>query len=282
MILIVFVSLGFSNDIDGLTRSYEKFSNKMSGYEYVSNTTNPKSSFLMSKCEVTNFEYLEFLYDLRQNVSTDYYNTMLLDTNQWLGYSNQGELLAEYYNSHPAYHSYPVVNVTFEQAKAYCEWVQKKLTKNDIVADYNIDVRLPTTSEWNYAASSGQYISLLPFPGESLTDTKGNLKCNYNKIKEVDISITDSMSLILNDSDKYFPYPDHITQTVYSGEKGYNSLLNLAGNVAEFVQEKGVTKGGSWADPARKMLNSESGEYSGSGKSIKNGFRVLIEIKKVD
>ena len=53
-------------------------------------------------------------------------------------------------------------------------------------------------------------------------------------------------------------------------------LFNCCGNVAEMVQEKGVSKGGSWAsNQYQLMLNAK--EYY-DGPNCKTGFRIFMEI----
>nr|WP_255501856.1 SUMF1/EgtB/PvdO family nonheme iron enzyme [Olivibacter sp. SDN3] len=82
------------------------------------------ASFYMDETEVSNVDWLEYLYWLNQNFPEDrelYYNA-LPDTLVWRNPLSYNEPYVDNYLRHPAYQDYPVVGVTWEQANDYCVW----------------------------------------------------------------------------------------------------------------------------------------------------------------
>ncbi len=78
--------------------------------------------FSMSRTEITNRQYLAFLTDTGYPRPKDpgYAKNYLMD-----------------------YPNFPVINVSYEDAIAFCAWASAK---------FNVAVRLPTEAEWEYAA----------------------------------------------------------------------------------------------------------------------------------
>ena len=82
------------------------------------------ASFYMDETEVSNVDWLEYLYWIKRNFKDDaeYYYNALPDTLVWRRPLSYNEPWVNNYLRHPAYQNYPVVGVTWEQARDYCVW----------------------------------------------------------------------------------------------------------------------------------------------------------------
>ncbi|MCB9224188.1 MAG: SUMF1/EgtB/PvdO family nonheme iron enzyme [Crocinitomicaceae bacterium] len=82
------------------------------------------SSFYMDQFEVTNFNWLEYMYWTRRTYEEFpmIYHNCLPDTNSWRSPLAFNEPYVEYYLRHPAYQNYPVVGVSWNQANEFCKW----------------------------------------------------------------------------------------------------------------------------------------------------------------
>ncbi len=263
-----------------LIKTYERFSKKMAGYEYISNDHDPEASFLMSTSEITNLDYLEFLHDIKKIQGKEAFDNMMPDTALWINFPRFGQTLVEVYHDHPAYHDFPAVNIKHEQAVAYCEWLEGVLSTNEWIKGYQVEVKLPSVQEWTYAATGADSANYLPWPGEEL-QYRGMTRAYYNRISQFDILRDANDSLQIAESSFYYPYPSSSNTflgDVHDLETGFWGLAHMAGNASEFVAERGIKKGGSWQDPAYYLMNKVSQTYEGSGASISTGFRVLVKL----
>lgn len=102
------------------------------------------SSFYMDQTEVSNLDYLEYVYWLNRVFGKDCPERVtkaLPDTTVWRNLLSYNEPMVELYFRHPAYRDYPVVGVTWLQANDYALWrsdrVNEKLLVDAGVLSYN-------------------------------------------------------------------------------------------------------------------------------------------------
>lgn len=269
-------------------------------YELPSRTVHV-DSFCISKFEVSNRQYVEFLKELYK-IDSNLYKSMLPDTLVWREKYSYNEPYVEYYFRHPAYGNYPVVGVSYQQAEAYCNWLTKKYMNEPKRKFKNVKFKLPTSEQWVYAAKGKLDLSPFPWKGIDMQNSKGELLANFLYVDQASIR-RDSVyqknafgqfektptyrSGGINGeiySSSYTKIKDHtgdVTMPVMSFQPNGYGLYNMAGNVEEMMREKGKTHGGSWRDPGFYLLNNVYENYDTlNSTSSQRGFRYVMEFVK--
>jgi len=197
--------------------------------------------FNMSRTEITNQQYLAFL--------------------EATGYQRPKDpgFAKNYLMEYP---DYPVINVSYDDALAFCAWASKK---------FETAVRLPTEAEWEYASLAGEAGASFPW-GDQDPKTRARFKGNTPRG-------------VATASKSAFP-PNPF------------GLYNMSGNVWEWVSDfyakdyyatspirnpkgpaagsKRSVRGGSWADDEQSLLSTRRANRSPNERSDQIGFRVVV------
>lgn len=219
-----------------------------------------------SKYEVSNKQYLEFLNALKKSNQPNLLSIAQIDSLKWRDKSTYNEPHVQYYHSHPAYHNFPVVNISYEAARLFCEWLTKEYNADSKRKFKKVLFRLPTQKEWTTAAQAGDSSAIYPWQGKELRNNKGQIRCNFK------MELKDTLDVDGKRVDKV-----DITAPVDSYWGNNFGLYNMSGNVSEMVNEKGITKGGSWRDQASYLKIDMNYNYDGKAQTFV-GFRYFAEI----
>jgi len=197
--------------------------------------------FQMTRSEITNRQYMTFLEKTGHPRPKDpaFAKNYLMD-----------------------YPNLPVVNVSYQDALAFCKWASAK---------FGITVRLPTEAEWEYAALGGKKDLLYPWGFES-PSSRARYKENVSRRVQT------------------------VERTAFP-PNGFG-LYNMSGNVSEWVSdfyskdyysispvrnptgpERGarrVIRGGSWADDETQLACARRASRDPQERSDQLGFRIVL------
>lgn len=125
------------------------------------------SSFYLDETEVSNIDYLEYLYWLGRVYGADYPEVCkkaLPDTLVWRNALAFNEPYVDNYFRHPAYQDYPVVGVSWVQANEYCAWRTDRVNERILIEKGILKDNPNQVNEDNFntdAYLAGQYEGLV-------------------------------------------------------------------------------------------------------------------------
>lgn len=192
---------------------------------------------------------------------------------------------------HPAYDNYPVVGVSWRQAKAFCHW-RTQLQNNYLVSQEEImfenDFRLPNESEWEWAARGSFALSPYPWGGPYIRNVNGCFLANYKPMRGRYLDDGGIDPIIVghyapNDFGLYDMSgnvaewcEDAFDESAYSLTHDLSTQYSYSATLTEAdVKKRKVIRGGSWKDVGYYLqVSARSYEYQDTGKSYV-GFRCV-------
>lgn len=201
------------------------------------------------------------------------------------------EPMTNMYFWHPAYDDYPVVGITWKQARAFSIWRSLLLNNFLIGTGQSIvnDFRLPTESEWEYAARGGLENSPYPWGGPYIRNSKGCFLGNFKPMRGsyIDDGGFHSLYIYSYNPNDYGLYcmAGNVSEWTSNAfdESAYDFAHDLNPDYVYEAQEKDanvlkrkVIRGGSWKDVGYYLQTStRTYEYQDTAKCYL-GFRNVM------
>lgn len=250
------------------------------GLAKVDSDTLSLQTYYIKTYEVSNREYNQFLRELEENGTEEERRQARIRNENWNSeFENMNlKTFSELYHTHSAFADYPVVNITFEGAKLYCKWVEKKINEELKKAGVRVKVRLPERAELIRAGAGDDLWSSYAWKGAYMRNAKGNFLCNFTCIPQSFVTRDEEGSLTVVEGNKF---SEEKETYLIAHKKSYwpseFGVYNLNGNVSEMTARKGETVGGSWSDLGYDVRLQSLSSYQET--SCKVGFRVVFSIE---
>ena len=187
---------------------------------------------------------------------------------------------------HQAYSDYPVVGVSWNQAKAFCEWrtlnknsyiKSKKKSKNGLVSSF----RLPSEAQWEYAARGGLQSATFPWGGPYAHNDRACFLANFKPNRgdyaaDGALYTLEAKSFDPNGYNLYNMAGNVAEWTATSYDAGaYEFMSTLSPNIPDAKNQRKVVRGGSWKDVQYMLqVSTRDFEYADTARSY-IGFRTV-------
>jgi formylglycine-generating enzyme required for sulfatase activity len=221
--------------------------------------------YYLGTTEVTNAQYAAFLNDIHIDatgrLTANDSIWIYAETSYGLTYTN------DQWQAAAGYGDFPVINVTWEGASAYCNWLNSKVSR------YHFS--LPTEAQWENAAICGMPYMLYNSLSNTWSDDYGWINTNASS-------------------------KTHAVGTAAEGKNIWN-LEDMCGNVAEWCSDwygtaypaptatdpegapttanptQRVIRGGSWNSVYATASATYRGSFAPASYNTSTGFRVCAE-----
>lgn len=273
-----------------------------------------KGNLYACQTEVTNKEYNQFLSYLLRSNQTSLYKKYKPDSSPY-----EGSLLTFFKGYHRLhlettetkydkdYDDYPIVNISYEAAVAYCEWFTDLYNSTKGKKKFKkVNFRLPKLKEWQIAAlgykkfqsweldENEVEVGIPRNPGEEVAVKKRIIPVKGSDILYPWYGVYEYRNKAQNNKNCWlgnFKIPsgvplcpalpaggDGFTITGKTGTYFPNGmgLFDVVGNVTEMIDEKGKACGGSWDHFPEESTIRSINNYSGPSGAV--GFRVFMEV----
>jgi len=197
--------------------------------------------FQMTRSEITNRQYMTFLEETGYPRPKDpaFAKNYLMD-----------------------YPNLPVVNVSYQDALAFCKWASAK---------FGITVRLPTEAEWEYAALGGKKDVLYPWGFESPSS-----RARYKENASRRVQTVERTAFPPNGFGLYNMSGNVSEWVSDSYSKDYYSISPVRNPTGPEQGARRVIRGGSWADDETQLALARRASRDPQERSDQLGFRIVL------
>lgn len=231
--------------------------------------------------EITLAHYFQYLYEIKDDLDPDSLQNLLPARNA----NNTEHFFKKLYTPYiedgnnakelvwDKFALLPITGVNFEQALAYCEFLNSHLaTKKHKGKTYHYYFRLPTQSE------------ILAIYNENISLADSSAAEGIRKVFRTDGRNPEGCAVINFDLENQCPSDQQIIEHRSNGlllpsdlYPNYFGLSHLLGNVSEMTDQKGIAVGGSYSHKFTDCIPSAINSYSKPEDWL--GFRIIVDVE---